>query len=100
MRRGNGRGPQIVVAFPQHTPADLQSDVVVERAGVRLLVGNTQLRQRFQNHVGLDFELASQLIDANFTHTMTFRRSENKRAVFTNFQPLLFPVPRSGPALP
>lgn len=61
--------------FPGHAFADLQSDVVVERAGVRFLVGNAQLRQRLENHVGLDFELAGQLIDTNFTHTITFRLS-------------------------
>jgi hypothetical protein len=60
----------------RHFLADLQSDVVVERAGVRFLVGNAQLCQRLKNHVGLYFELTGQLIDANFTHTITFRPSQ------------------------
>ena len=63
-------------ALPGHTETDLESDVVVERAGVRLLVGNTQLCQRLKNYVGLYFELAGQLIDTNFTHTITFRASQ------------------------
>src|SRR5579864_5411952 len=60
--------------------ADLQSYVVIERAGVRLLVGDTQLRQRLEDYVGFDFELTGQLIDANFTHTMTFRASQHLTA--------------------
>jgi hypothetical protein len=75
MARNFGRG-FAAAALAGHLLADLQSYVVVERAGVRLLVGNTQLRQRLKNHVGLNFELAGQLIDSNFTHTITFRPSQ------------------------
>jgi hypothetical protein len=67
--RDFGRGA--AAGFACHTLANLQGYVVIERAGVRLLVGNTQLRQRLKNHVGLYFELSGQLIDANFTHTIT-----------------------------
>jgi hypothetical protein len=73
MARNRRRGT--AVALAGDALADLQSNVVVERAGVRLLVGDTQLRQRLKNYVGFYFELAGQLIDANFTHTMTFRFS-------------------------
>jgi hypothetical protein len=67
-RRSSARG------LAGHAFADLQSHVVVERAGVRLFVGNAQLGQRLKDHVGLYFELAGQLIDTDFTHTITFRR--------------------------
>jgi hypothetical protein len=69
MVRNFRRGATAGIA--RYTLANLQSYVVIERAGVRLLVGNTQLCQRLKNHVGLYFELSGQLIDANFTHTMT-----------------------------
>jgi len=86
-----------------HPLAHLQSYVVVERAGVRLLVGNTQLRQRLENHVRLYFELAGQLIDTNFTHTMTFRASPDLHPsvrIFTKFRLLLFRNPVRRPGLP
>jgi hypothetical protein len=63
-----GRG--ISVGFAGHASADLQSHVVVERAGMRFFVANAQLRQRLKNYVRLYFELAGQLINANFTHTI------------------------------
>jgi hypothetical protein len=49
--------------------AERQRDVVIERAGVGLLVGNTQLGQEVKKHIGLDFQLAGQLINADLTHT-------------------------------
>ncbi len=59
--RNFGRG--IAAArFAMHPLAHLQSDVVVERAGVSLLVGDAQLRQRLKDYVGLYFELAGQLM--------------------------------------
>jgi hypothetical protein len=73
--RNFGRGT--AGALARHALADQQSYVVVERTGVRLLVGDAQFRQRLENYVGLYFELAGQLIDANFTHTMTFRKPNN-----------------------
>ncbi len=59
--------------FPSamETAAHFECDIVVERAGVRLLFRDTQFRQKVQDHVRLDFKLASQLIDADFTHTLT-----------------------------
>ena len=41
-------------AFAGQTPAHFERDIVVERAGVRLLVGNTQFRQQLEDDVGLD----------------------------------------------
>ncbi len=46
----------------------LQGDVVVERAGVGLLVVNPQFGQQIEDHVGLDLEFTSQLVDANLNH--------------------------------
>jgi len=51
------------------TAAKLQRDFVVERAGVGLLVSDSELRQQLEKDIRLYFELASQLIDANFTHS-------------------------------
>jgi hypothetical protein len=50
--------------------ANLQSDVVVKRAGMRLLLSDAQFWQHVQNHARFDFELAGQLIDTNFAHTI------------------------------
>jgi hypothetical protein len=50
------------------TAAKLQRNLVVERAGVGLLVCDSELRQQLEEDVRLYFELACQLIDANFTH--------------------------------
>jgi hypothetical protein len=47
---------------------DLQRYVVVERTGMRLLIGDAQFWKQIQNDVRLDFELPSQLVDANLTH--------------------------------
>jgi hypothetical protein len=49
--------------------AEVQHDVIIERTGVRLLIGDAQFRQQLQNDVRLDLEFSSQLVDANFTHT-------------------------------
>ena len=75
---GGSLGPRRFVlrlaVFACHALPDKQRHVFVERAGMRLFFSNTQLSQRFENHVGFNFELAGQLIDANFAHTMTFRQ--------------------------
>jgi hypothetical protein len=52
----------------RHPAADLQRDIVVERAGMRLLIGDAQFRQHVQDDARLDFEFPRQLVDANFTH--------------------------------
>jgi hypothetical protein len=69
--------------LPQTAPK-LQRNLVVQGAGVRLLVRDSQLRQQLEEHIWFYFELASQLIDANFTHTG--RPSANCFA--PGFQPL------------
>jgi hypothetical protein len=94
--RNGGRGRAACLAV--YALPYLQRYVVVERAGVRLLVGNAQLGQRLEDHVGLYFELAGQLIDANFTHTITFHLKS--RRIFTKVQPLLLRIPEERPELP
>jgi len=81
--RNRSRGRAAYLSM--HAMPDLQRHVVVERAGVRLLVGDAQLGQRLKNHVGFYFELAGQLIDANFTHTITFRRLKSCALERTDF---------------
>ena len=49
-------------------PPDCQGDIIVQRAGMRLLFVETELGQNVQNHVRLHFQLARQLIDADLTH--------------------------------
>jgi hypothetical protein len=51
-------------------PANLIGNVVVNRAGMRLLLGDAELRQQLQNPIGLDLEFASQLVDPSLLHTV------------------------------
>jgi len=64
---GFARGRESAAA--QDMAADRQRDFIIERAGVCLLVLDTEFRQKIENHRRLHFELARQLIDANLTHT-------------------------------
>jgi hypothetical protein len=57
-------------AFGSDTPAHFERNIVVERTGMRFLVSYAEFRQEIEDHVWLDLELASQLVDADFTHTM------------------------------
>jgi hypothetical protein len=47
-------------------PLDGQGNVLVYRAGVRLLLLDAKLRQQLQYFIGLDFQLPGQLIDSDF----------------------------------
>jgi hypothetical protein len=49
-------------------PPQLDCYVLVDGAGMRLLFGHAQFRQPIQNLMGLDFQLPSQLVDANLFH--------------------------------
>jgi len=71
-----------------HADANLQRDVIVERAGMRLLIGDAQFGQNVENDVGLDLKLAGQLVDADFTHTVTPGRIPSRQG-FKNLQLLL-----------
>jgi hypothetical protein len=49
-------------------PAQLDGDVLVDGAGVRLLLGHSQLGEPIENFVSLDLQLTRQLVDANLLH--------------------------------
>jgi hypothetical protein len=51
-------------------PADSIGHVVVNRTGMCLLLGDAELRQQLQDPIGLDLELASQLVDPSLLHTV------------------------------
>jgi|HubBroStandDraft_2_1064218.scaffolds.fasta_scaffold41404_2 hypothetical protein len=63
------------------TPAKFENHVVIERARMRFLVRNAELGQQVQNDIGLDLQLASQLVDADFTHTVAPLRSFSASSV-------------------
>jgi hypothetical protein len=64
-------------AFGCDTPAHFERNIVVERTGMRLLVRHAELGQEIEDHVWLDLELASQLVDSDFTHTMMPQAAKN-----------------------
>jgi hypothetical protein len=49
-------------------PADGQSDIVVERARVSLLFGDSEFGQEIEYPAWLNLKLASQLVDPDLTH--------------------------------
>ena len=49
-------------------PPQFDGDVFVDRAGMGLLLGYAQLGELVQNLVRFDFQLPSQLINANLVH--------------------------------
>ena len=49
-------------------PAQLDGDVFIDGAGVRLLLGDAQFGEPVQNFVSLDFQLPRQLVDPNLLH--------------------------------
>jgi hypothetical protein len=49
-------------------PAQLDRHIFVYRAGMGLLLGNSQFREQLQNFVGFYFQLPRQLVDANLSH--------------------------------
>ena len=78
--------------------AKLKRHVVVERTGVCLLVRDTQLGQEIDNYAGFDLKLASQLIDANFTHTVApWRLIQHRQGI--RWIALLGPKPYFGSGL-
>jgi len=81
---GDGR----TAASATQAAAHFRGNVIVERARMRLLVHDTQLGQQLEDHVRLDLQLASELIDADFAHTMRPGR-RYCRAGFLTAKPLL-----------
>ena len=60
----NGR---TITAFGK-TPPQLETDLFIERAGMRLLLVHAQLGEQLEYDAGFNFKLPRQLIDPNFTH--------------------------------
>jgi hypothetical protein len=70
--RGAGCGVTRAIAASQ-AAAHFERDIVIERTRVSLLLSDTELRQEVQDHVRLDLQLARQLVNADFTHTIMSR---------------------------
>jgi hypothetical protein len=69
VRLGLGFESRPSTAARHVTPND-QSQVVVKRAGMSLLVVDAEFREKVEYNARLHFELACQLIDPNFAHTV------------------------------
>jgi hypothetical protein len=52
--------------------AHLLGDIGLDGAGVRSLVGDSQLRKVLEYRLALDFQFARQIIDANLAHFPSF----------------------------
>jgi hypothetical protein len=63
----------VLIAEAGQPAPERQRYFVIERAGVRFLVGDANLGQQLKNHVRFDFELACQLINTDFAHTIWSR---------------------------
>jgi hypothetical protein len=74
--------------FASQASPHQQDLIVFQRTGVRLLVGDAQIRKQLQNRAGLNFQFPSQLVDANFAHTLRLWRGIPFRA-----RSLIFPDP-------
>jgi hypothetical protein len=62
--------------------------IVFERTGMRLLLGDAQFREHLEDRAGFNFQFPSQLVDANFAHTLRLWRGIPSRA-----RSLVFPDP-------
>jgi len=58
------------VGFPRQPALHFYRDGFIDRAGVGLLFGDAQLREHIEDHVRFDLELASQLVNSDFRHTV------------------------------
>jgi hypothetical protein len=73
---GRGRGGRSLFRFSFSrsfaTVAEMHTDfvrlIVIERAGVRFLVRNSQLGQVVYNHITLHFQFTRQFVDPNLPH--------------------------------
>jgi hypothetical protein len=61
--------------------AKFEHNMVIERTRVRFLVRDAEFGQQIQDDVGLDLQLAGQLVDADFTHTVAPSRSFSASSV-------------------
>jgi hypothetical protein len=63
-----GRGFHCSLTAVTEMRPDLVCEVVIQRAGMRFLVLNTEPRQILQNDVALYFQLACEFVNPNLPH--------------------------------
>ena len=63
-------GARRSVRFPGQPALDLYRYGFIDRAGVGFLFGDAQLREHVEDHVRFHLELACQLVNSNFDHTV------------------------------
>lgn len=63
-------GARRSVRFPSQPPLDLNGDRFIDRAGVGFLFRDAQLGEHIEDHVRFHLELARQLVNSNFDHTV------------------------------
>jgi hypothetical protein len=85
---GGGRGFHVVAVarWERRQPVicpDFVDDVVVDRTGVRLLVGHSQFGQQLEYALGLHLQLSSQLVNSNLHRTALSSASLSSLRYFT-----------------
>lgn len=55
--------------FAEETLADGERNILVDRAGMRLLFTHSKFRKEIENDAGLNFQFPGQLVNPNFLHT-------------------------------
>ena len=69
---GVGRAARLAGSMPISRTLEMRTNflcfVLFERAGMRLLLGDTDFRQDIENGFALDFQLPGQIINPNLTH--------------------------------
>jgi len=58
----------VTLASSTEMDADLLSLVLLERAGVRFLLGNADFLQNIEDRLTLDFQFSGQVVNSNLTH--------------------------------
>jgi hypothetical protein len=67
-RSTHGFGRALGFCCCMEVRAHLLGFMLFDRAGVRLLLGDSHNRQRIENGFAFDFQLSSQIVDSNLTH--------------------------------
>jgi hypothetical protein len=67
-RRGRPAAFQVSYRFSVEALPHQLRNRFINRAGVRLLFGDADLRQHFYDHVRWNLQLPRQLVDADFAH--------------------------------
>jgi hypothetical protein len=62
--------------FASQAPPHQYDLIILQRTGVRFLVGDPQIRKQLKNRAGFNFQFPSQLVDANFAHTLRLWRGK------------------------